>query len=166
MCQASNLASCTFSFKSFSHGNWDLFVHSAAKTQQIFIAKYPLCTWSPQCWRLALSPTNLPVELNPWPCRFMRPAFPFEVYCVPAACAPALAATFPDAFAPHPGPKTSGHPAWPEATPGLTPDRPQHTHTPSNQHAQIHTQHTNIHAHVHTHIHTHNLIQPWSQGDQ
>lgn len=52
-----------------------------------------------------------------------------RVYCVPAACAPALAATFPDAFAPHPGPKTSGHPAWPGATPGMTPARPHHTST-------------------------------------
>lgn len=56
-----------------------------------------------------------------------------RVYCVPAACAPALAATFPDAFAPHPGPKTSGHPAWPGATPGMTPARPHHTST----HTQI-----------------------------
>ncbi|TNN78854.1 hypothetical protein EYF80_011024 [Liparis tanakae] len=30
---------------------------------------------------------------------------------VPAACAPALAATFPDAFAPHPGAKTSESPS-------------------------------------------------------
>lgn len=77
----------------------------------------------------------------------MRHALPFEVYSVPAACAPALAATFPDAFAPHPGPKTSGHPAWPGATPGLTPDRPQHTHT----HTHKYTRHRNIHAHIHTH---------------
>lgn len=55
-----------------------------------------------------------------------------RVYCVPAACAPALAATFPDAFAPHPGPKTSGHPAWPGATPGMTPARPHHTSTHKN----------------------------------
>lgn len=63
-----------------------------------------------------------------------------RVYYVPAACAPALAATFPDAFAPHPGPKTSGHPAWPGATPGMTPARPHHTST--------HT-HTNIDGHNH-----------------
>lgn len=55
-----------------------------------------------------------------------------RVYCVPAACAPALAATFPDAFAPHPGPKTSGHPAWPGATPGMTPARPHHAFTHTN----------------------------------
>lgn len=58
-----------------------------------------------------------------------------RVYYVPAACAPALAATFPDAFAPHPGPKTSGHPAWPGATPGMTPARPHHTST--HTHTQI-----------------------------
>lgn len=55
-----------------------------------------------------------------------------RVYCVPEACAPALAATFPDAFAPHPGPKTSGHPAWPGVTPGMTPARPHHTSTHKN----------------------------------
>lgn len=55
-----------------------------------------------------------------------------RVYCVPEACAPALAATFPDAFAPHPGPKTSGHPAWPGVTPGMTPARPHQTSTHKN----------------------------------
>lgn len=85
----------------------------------------------------------------------MRHASPFEVYCVPAACAPALAATFPDAFAPHPGPKTSGHPAWPGATPGLTPDKPEHTHarTYTNTHINMHT---DIHAHIH---HSHGNTQ-------
>lgn len=57
------------------------------------------------------------------------PCFSVKVSCVPAACAPALAATFPDAFAPHPGPKTSGLPAWPGETPALKPDRPRHTET-------------------------------------
>lgn len=56
-----------------------------------------------------------------------------RVYCVPEACAPALAATFPDAFAPHPGPKTRGHPAWPEVTPAMTPARPHHTATHKNK---------------------------------
>lgn len=75
-----------------------------------------------------------------------------RVYCVPAACAPALAATFPDAFAPHPGPKTSGHPAWPGATPGMTPARPHHTST----HTQIlmdtfTIKNNNHHSHIQSH---------------
>lgn len=61
-----------------------------------------------------------------------------RVYYVPAACAPALAATFPDAFAPHPGPKTSGHPAWPGATPGMAPARPHHTSTHTNMDGHNH----------------------------
>lgn len=74
-----------------------------------------------------------------------------RVYCVPAACAPALAATFPDAFAPHPGPKTSGHPAWPGATPGMTPARPHHTSTHKNNiYGRNHNQKNNHHLHTAT----------------
>lgn len=84
----------------------------------------------------------------------MRHALPFVGCRVPAACAPALAATFPDVFAPHPGPKTSGLPAWPWPTPELTPDRPTHKYTQVNMHK--HTRDACTHRRPHTtHSHRH-----------
>lgn len=102
---------------------------------------------------------NLALSLTR-PCRLTLHTQLLQVYCIPAACAPALAATFLDAFAPHPGPKTSGHPAWPGATPALTSGRPHHTYAQTRKYTCTDSQ-TNHHSHTNTRRHI--LTQPRSR---
>lgn len=57
---------------------------------------------------------------------------------VPEACAPALAATFPDVCALPQDPKKSDRPASPDSKPWGQPDRTAFTYTRTNTHAHTH----------------------------